>query len=158
MIPDFPPYTSRAARALVILHDRQLREFVYVWRKARAAGVKLPPSVSSSYSSDEALVAHVLGAARLHMYWMTEHLGLPDPEISPLPDLLSDDAINHYVEHLLAQWKLPLAAKSDRELYEYITPDKPCYASAMLEHAVLHPIRHTFQLEELMEISKKVRK
>ena len=57
------------------------------------------------------------------------------------------------MEHVLAQWRAPLKDVSDEELErpEYLSRWITRYCiDAMLEHAVMHPIRHAFQLEELM--------
>ena len=59
-----------------------------------------------------------------------------------------------YLEHLLERWRLPLAAVSDDRLEpppELYTPGMPYWIDAMLEHAVMHPVRHEFQLRELMQ-------
>ncbi len=152
-----PPYHSHAARALVLLHEQHLRKFVTTWRQARDADgrLTLPITDDPSYSTLDTLLEHVLASARQFMYWMCEHLGLPDPEIQAHPKgKIEDRALDAYLDHLFARWAMPLAGKSDNELYEYVTPHKPCYASAMLEHAVMHPIRHGFQLEELMGMRK----
>ena len=46
-------YRWRGARALVILHEQEMRALVPVWRKAVAAGVRLPPTDDPSYQSLE---------------------------------------------------------------------------------------------------------
>ncbi|HEV3057127.1 MAG TPA: hypothetical protein VGY48_02715 [Vicinamibacterales bacterium] len=148
------PYRSRAARALVLLHEEQLRRFVQTWRGAKAAEVALPPTADPSYASLDALGHHVLYAARGYMVWICEMLKLPDPGIRPAPDpaVVSDEA-ESYMEHLLERWRAPLQDVSDKQLDtpEYRSRWQTLYSiDAMLEHAVMHPIRHTFQLEELM--------
>ena len=88
------------------------------------------------------------------MTWMCEMLELPDPAIrtAPEPAALAREA-DSYMEHVLEKWRTPLQDVGDERL------EKPEYPSrwetrysidAMLEHAVMHPIRHAFQLEELM--------
>jgi hypothetical protein len=89
------------------------------------------------------------------MVWMCEKLQLPDPGIQPTPNA---QAILHdaeqYMEHVLERWRAPLSNVSNEQLE---TPEYPSRwhtlycIDAMLEHAVMHPIRHTFQLEELMK-------
>jgi hypothetical protein len=145
---------SRAVRALVLLHDEHLRRFLVVWNQARDASVVLPKTDSPNYASLETLLHHVLGAAGRYMTWMCEVLELPDPKIRALPDpaALARDA-SSYMEHVLEQWRTPLADVADDRL---LTPEYPARwktrycIDAMLEHAVMHPIRHAFQLEELM--------
>lgn len=147
-------YTSRAVRALVLLHDEHLRRFLVVWKQARAASVTLPQTEEPAYASLDALLRHVLRAARGYMTWMCEVLELPDPEILATPDPaeLSQDP-DGYMEHVLAQWRVALQDVGDDRLEtpEYPSRWKTRYCvDAMLEHAVMHPIRHAFQLEELM--------
>jgi hypothetical protein len=155
MLPRSLTCRSRAVRALVLLHDEHLRRFLVVWKQARAAPVTLPRTKDPDYASMDALLRHVLGAARGYMMWMCDKLELPDPEIRPTPEpaLLSQDP-DSYMEHVLERWRTPLQEVGDDRL------DTPEYSSrwgtrycidAMLEHAVMHPIRHAFQLEELMD-------
>jgi hypothetical protein len=154
-------YRSRAVRALVILHDIQLRRFLATWKRARAASVVLPVTPDPDYASLETLLRHVLGAARGYMTWMCEVLGLPDPQIRVAPDpvLLAAEADN-YMEHVLDRWRAPLQHVADDRLErpEYQSRWQTRYCiDAMLEHAVMHPMRHTFQLEELMGANPNLR-
>ncbi|HLY19127.1 MAG TPA: hypothetical protein VKR61_17985 [Bryobacteraceae bacterium] len=120
-----------------------------------ARPVSLPPTDDPSYASLGALGRHVLSAAGGYMIWMCEMLALPDPGIRPAPDAA---AIVHdadaYLDHVLERWRAPLSEVSDDRL------DTPEYPSrwqtrysidSMLEHAVMHPIRHAFQLDELLK-------
>lgn len=152
-MPDIA-YRSRAVRALVVLHEEHLRRFYEVWKRAHAAHVVLPRTDDPAYGSLEMLLGHVLRAARGYMVWMCEVLELPDPQIAATPDAstITMEA-DGYLEHVLQQWRAPLKDLGDEQL------DTPEYPSrwqtrycidAMLEHAVMHPIRHAFQLEELM--------
>lgn len=89
------------------------------------------------------------------MTWMCEVLALPDPEIqaTPEPAVLLQDP-ESYLEHVLEKWRTPLQDVGDDRLEtpEYPSRWRTRYCiDAMLEHAVMHPIRHAFQLEELME-------
>ena len=154
-MPEDPTYRSRAVRAMVLLHEEHLRRFVHTWRRALAASVRLPASDDPAYASLGALGQHVLGAARHYMVWMCEVLELPDPGIQPAPDsaaILRD--AEDYMEHVLERWRAPLCDVPNEQLE---TPDYPSEwqsrycIDAMLEHAVMHPIRHAFQLEELMK-------
>ena len=57
------------------------------------------------------------------------------------------------MKHVLEQWRRPLREVGDERLEtpEYPSRWKTQYCiDAMLEHAVMHAIRHAFQLEELM--------
>lgn len=150
---DLSHYRYRGARALVLMHERYLREFLVTWKQAKAAKVTLPKTDDPDYQSLEHVLHHVLRAARGYMTWMCEKLGLPDPQIqpAPLPEQVQTEA-DHYLEHVLARWREPLAGVAE-ERFEEAFPSrwKTMYSiDAMLEHAVCHPLRHTFQLRELM--------
>jgi hypothetical protein len=152
---ELPGYAYRGARALVLLHERAMREFLLTWKRAHKARVRLPATDDTDYASREALLHHGLRAARGYMTWLCEKLGLPDPGIEPAPgvDTVEKDA-DRYLEHLLARWRLPLAGVEQKEFS--VThkarwgDDMTC--ESMLEHAVVHPLRHTFQLEELIQV------
>ena len=148
-------YRSRAVRAMVLLHEAQLRRFVHVWRIALANSVRLPATADPAYASLETLGRHVLSAAGGYMIWVCEMLALPDPGIRqpPGPAAIVGDA-EDYLEHVLERWRTPLIEVSDDRLEtpEYPSRWKTRYCiDAMLEHAVMHPIRHTFQLDELLK-------
>ena len=149
------PYRSRAVRAMVLLHEEHLRRFVHTWRLALAASVSLPATDDPNYASLGALGRHVLGAAGGYMVWICEVLTLPDPGIRSAPEVgaVVRDA-DDYLEHVLERWRTPLQEVPDERLE---TPEYPsrwqtryCIDS-MLEHAVMHPIRHAFQLDELIK-------
>jgi len=148
-------YRSRAVRAMVLLHEEHLRRFVQTWRLALASSVRLSPTDDPAYASLGALGQHVLGAAGGYMVWMCEVLTLPDPGIRSAPDAATmvRDA-DDYMEHVLERWRAPLREVSNERLE---TPEYPSRwqtrycIDAMLEHAVMHPIRHAFQLDELIK-------
>ena len=93
-------------------------------------------------------------AARGYMTWMCGVLELPDPGIRPTPeaDVIEAEA-DAYVAQLLEHWRTPLAGINEEKFFrpEYTSRWKVSYCiDAMLEHAVMHPILHRFQLLELM--------
>jgi uncharacterized damage-inducible protein DinB len=114
----------------------------------------LPAGDDPNYASLEALLRHVLRAARGYMVWICEMLELPDPQIRSTPQAGEIEAeAESYLEHLLEQWRRPLAEVPEERFYspEYPSRWKVDYCiDAMLEHAVMHPIRHQFQLMELL--------
>jgi len=154
MTDTLPPHQSRAVRALVLLHDEKMRRWLHVWRQARAAGIALPQTDDPSYASLDTLGRHVLRASRGYVTWICDVLQLSDPDIRPTPEAadVAKEA-DDYLEHLLSVWRTALKDVRGDQL------DRPEYKSrwgtlycidAMLEHAVMHPIRHTFQLEGLL--------
>src|ERR671910_3569458 len=104
-----PPYRSRAVRALVLLHDEHLRRFLVTWKRAKSVSVVLPQTDDEAYASLDALLRHVLSAARGYMTWMCEVLALPDPQIivASEPAVLAQDP-DSYMEHVLEKWRAPL--------------------------------------------------
>jgi hypothetical protein len=88
------------------------------------------------------------------MTWLCERLELSDPgiEAAPPPDVVERDA-DRYLEHLLERWRMPLAGIDEARLQPIFKArwGADISAESMLEHAVVHPLRHRFQLEELLE-------
>jgi hypothetical protein len=139
---------------LVLLHDEHLRRFFQTWQRARVANVILPVTEDPAYLSLDTLGHHVLRAARGYIVWICEMLQLPEPDIRAAPDAsaMSREA-ESYLEHLLESWGAHLQSVRDGQLDtpEFRSRWNTLYSiDAMLEHAVMHPIRHAFQLEELM--------
>ena len=136
------------------LHDEHLRRFVHTWRQASTNSVALPSTDDPAYASLGALGRHVLSAAGGYMIWMCEVLDLPDPGIRSAPDAAAIvREAEDYMEHILERWQTPLREVPDDRLEtpEYPSRWKTRYCiDSMLEHAVMHPIRHAFQLTELL--------
>ncbi len=147
-------YRCRGARALVMLHERELRRFCDTWWQAKRSGLQLPKVDHPNYASLETVLRHVLQCARLYMNWICEMLELPDPRIrKTLEAAAIERSLDDHLDHVLEAWSTPLLdVPEDRLLKpEYEAPWGVKYCiEAMLEHAVMHPILHRFQLEELM--------
>ncbi len=138
----------------MLLHEKAMRELLPVWRRALASNIRLPATDDPSYESLNTLIQHALRASRGYMTWLCEKLALPDPGINevPEPDRMAREA-ESYMEHLLARWRVPLADVEDSR-FEAIHETRwgeNMSLGAMLEHAAMHPLRHRFQLEELLE-------
>mgnify|MGYP003462775353 CR=1 FL=1 len=147
-------YKYRGARACVLLHEKHLRDCLAVWKQAKAANIKLPETTDEDYQSLETLLSHIFRAARGYMVWICKSLELPDPEIRSAPELDTVSAqADSYLEHVLERWRLPLANISGETIdrSEFVSNWGVTYCiDGMLEHAVMHPIRHGFQLENLI--------
>ena len=147
-------YKYAGAKALVKLHEIHLNSFYETWKEAKRLDIKLPVSDDPYYVSLNRLLYHVLRSARGYMIWMCDKLGLEDPQIkeTPAAEMIEEKAVEQ-MTHLFERWKLPLP-NVEPELFE----DKVYKSNwgveycidAMLEHAVMHPIRHEFQLKNLM--------
>ena len=150
-----PQYKYNGARSLVLLHEQYLTSLLHTWWDAKSKNLLLPETKDQDYESLDKLLRHIFRAARGYMTWMCDKLDLPDPEIDPVPEpsQISGKA-DVYLKYLLEKWRLPLVNVEEDLFYN------PTYKSrwgvdycidAMLEHAVMHPIRHEFQLRNLME-------
>ncbi len=147
-------YRYRGAGVLIYLQEKHMRSFQPVWKQAKEENVKLPETTDSDYRSLETLLFHVLRASRGYIKWICKKLDLPDPGIDAPPALeVIELRADSYLEHLLEKWRDPL-----KELDEKVFYDKAYLArwgveyciDAMLEHAVMHPVRHEFQLSNLI--------
>ena len=150
-------YRYGGARALVMLHEQHMRRFLVVWKKAKAVNLSLPETTNEAYASLETLLAHVLWSAGYYLKWMCKQCDLPAPTIRKLPDFdtLASTA-DEYLEHLLDEWRLPLATLPEEafEAPEYaVSWGAHFNLETMLEHSVMHPVRHAFQLAEEMAVS-----
>ena len=147
-------YKYGGAKALVALHEIHLRSFYETWKEAKQVGVKLPVTDDPYYKSLDTLLYHLLRSARGYMIWICDKLRLEDPKINETPpaEIIEQKAAEH-LAHLFERWRLPLA-NVEPELFEdkvYKSNWEVDYCiDAMLEHAVMHPIRHEFQLKNLI--------
>jgi hypothetical protein len=145
--------TYPGARALAELHERHLRSFVVKWRAAKQAGVTLPETDDRAYRSFDALLWHVLECACYYIDWSARALGLAAPALPALPEVDGvAGAADRLLEEILAAWRLPLADQPRRAFTsaEHAARWGTHYCvDAMLEHAVMHPLRHEWQLEKL---------
>jgi len=146
-------FKYRGAGVLVNLHEREMRRFLESWRSAKASGASLPTVDDPDYACYEALLRHVLRWSRGYLRWVCGQLGLPDPGIRPIPDTVTIEAeAASCLEEILEAWRNPLK-DIDKSMFrpEYVSPWGVRYCvEAMLEHAVMHPVRHRYQLEELI--------
>jgi uncharacterized damage-inducible protein DinB len=154
-------YRFGGARALVALHDQHLREFLEVWRRAREAEVTLPAASDPNYASLETLLAHVLKSAAGYLAWICRQLELPKPRFPELPSIEElPHRAREYAEAVLEAWQAPLRELTEEQAYlpDFPSPWESRYCiDAMLEHAVMHPVRHAHQLRELMAARQRER-
>ena len=154
---NFPSYNYKGAGTLIQLHDSHLRSFFRTWKRAKEVVVNLPKTNDPDYANMEALLHHVLRSSKGYIVWICNNLELNDPEIKPVPAIeeIEEDA-ERYLDHLLDRYRLPLADISEELFFNKVYKSKwdvDYCIEAMLEHAVMHPIRHEFQLKKLIEES-----
>ncbi len=146
-------FKSNAVRSCVELHEIELRRFHDTWLAFRASGAPLPATDDPSYESNEHLAGHVLRSSRNYLTWIGDCVGRPvtdlDPETDPVTIAGRGAA---FMEEVLAGWRRHLASLEDSELapVKYKSRWGEDYSiEQMLEHAIVHPMRHRIQLERL---------
>ena len=150
----FDNYKYNGAKALVALQENHLDSFLRIWRKAKEKNIRLPETDDENYKSLETLLFHVLRASRGYMIWICEKLNLPDPKIDSPPNIKEiENNAENYIEHLKERWRFPLRNIPEELFFvkAYTSRwDADYCIEAMLEHAVMHPIRHEYQLSNLL--------
>lgn len=149
-------FKSRAVRSLVELHEREMRRFFATWDRFLRSGAPLPEAHGDpDYASRDHLVGHVVRAARGYLTWIGEILGRPVTDVDPETDSLKiAPRAREFVEEVLAAWRrhLPVLEDGDLEPQTYKSRwGVQMSIEAMLEHAVVHPMRHRIQLERILE-------
>jgi hypothetical protein len=148
-------FRSRAVRSMVELHEAELRNFLATWKRFKASGRPMPEANGDpDYASPELLVAHVQGAARSYMLWIREVLGIPVASPERIRDAeLIVPRLDEFMEETLAAWREHLAPLEDAQLgpAKYTSRwGQEFDVDQMLEHAVVHPMRHRIQLERIL--------
>ncbi|MBI4242989.1 MAG: hypothetical protein HY606_02765 [Planctomycetes bacterium] len=148
-------FKSRGVRSLVELHEIELQNFLKTWERFIKSGAPLPdPLGDPDYKDKEHIVGHVLTAARAYLVWIGEQLGRPITDIDMEKDrykIASD--IQGFAQSLLSAWRRHLVSVADEECgpKTYKTRWGDNYTiENMLEHAVVHPMRHRIQLERIL--------
>jgi hypothetical protein len=147
-------FKSNAVRSCVELHEIEINRFYEAWEAFRASGTPLPETDDPSYESPDHLGGHVFRAARSYLTWIGECVKRPVTDLDSVTDLVSIARRGRvFVDEVLAAWRRHLAVLEDGELAP--TSYKSRWGEdynieQMLEHAVVHPMRHRIQLERLM--------
>jgi uncharacterized damage-inducible protein DinB len=149
-------FKSRAVRSLVELHEQEWRRFFETWERFIAAGAPMPEARGDpDYQSRDHLVGHVARAARGYLTWIVEQVGRPVKDVDPETDSLKiATRVKEFMVEVLAAWRRHLSTVEDADLEP--TTYQSCWGTqmsieAMLEHAVVHPMRHRIQLERILE-------
>ena len=153
-----PVFKYNGARSLVLLHETHMKSFLATWKKAKESKIKLLETNDPDYQSLETLLFHVLRASRGYMVWICDKLNLDNPQIETPPPIAEvKNKTGEYLNYLFEKWRLPLVNVPENSFrgssYKTNWGDDFCIES-MLEHAVLHPIRHEFQLKNMIKKAK----
>jgi len=149
-----PVFKSNAVRSCVELHEIELDRFYYTWEAFRASGAMLPETDDPSYGSVDDLGGHVFRSARNYLTWIGECVGRPVADLDSDTDRVSIARQGRaFVDQVLAGWRRHLALLEDKELAPAVYQSRwgeGYNIEQMLEHAVVHPMRHRIQLERLL--------
>jgi len=147
-------FKSNAVRSCVELHEIELNRFYDTWQAFRASGAPLPETADPSYQSPDHLAGHVLRAARNYLVWIGDCVKRPVADVDSDTDLMGIARKGRtFVDEVLAGWRRHLSALEDAELAPTMYKSRwgdDYNIEQMLEHAVVHPMRHRIQLERLM--------
>jgi len=147
-------FESNAVRSCVELHEVELRRFCDVWERFCASGTPLPQTDDPSYASAQHLGGHVFRAARGYLTWIGEFVNRPVADVDAETDPVSIARKGRaFMDEVLAAWRRHLAPLEDREMTPLTRKSRwgeDYNIEQMLEHAVVHPMRHRIQLERLM--------
>jgi uncharacterized damage-inducible protein DinB len=148
-------FRSRAVRSLVELHERELRSFLELWARYVASGAPLPEAHGDkSYESRESLIGHVLMAARGYLTRIGEWVGRPVTDVDPATDAAEvASRATQFAEEVLAAYRRHLALVTEPEVDPQVHRTRwgdLMSVDMLLEHAVVHPMRHRIQLERIL--------
>jgi uncharacterized damage-inducible protein DinB len=148
-------FKSRAIRSLLELHEAELRAFLATWRRYARAGLTMPEAHGDEdYESIDRLGTHVLKAARGYLVRITEWLGRPAADLDLTEDVKELVArADEFADAVLAAYRRHLASATDEELSAWVHKTRqgnPISIEMLLEHAVVHPMRHRVQLERIL--------
>jgi hypothetical protein len=147
-------FKSNAVRSCVELHEIELNRFYETWQRFRASGAALPKTDDPSYQSPGHLAGHVFRSARNYLTWIGDCVKRPVTDVDSDTDVVSISRKGRtFVDEILAGWRRHLGALEDAELAPTMYKSRwgdDYDIEQMLEHAVVHPMRHRIQLERLM--------
>ena len=147
-------FKSNAVRSCVELHEIELNRFHETWQRFLASGTPLPETDDPSYQSAAHLGGHVFRAARGYLTWIGECVKRQVTGLDADTDSVSIARKGRpFVDAVLEAWRQELALLEDAELTPRIYRARwgqDYNIEQMLEHAIVHPMRHRVQLERLM--------
>jgi hypothetical protein len=149
-------FRSRAVHNLVELHEREMRSFLEVWKRFVAADLPMPDAHGDEdYVDRDRLAGHVLRAARGYLTRIGEWVGRPVTDVDDSQDPyaivarapeFADEVLSAYRRHLAEITKEELEPQAHKTRWGDLMS-----VENLLEHAVVHPMRHRIQLERLLE-------
>ena len=147
-------FKSHAVRSCVELHEIEMNRFFEAWQEFRSSGIPLPETRDPNYASADHLGGHVLRAARNYLTWIGDCVKRPVTDVDLDNEQVSVAAKGRgFLDEVLAAWRRHLGLLEDHELAPTSFKSRwgeDYNVEQMLEHAIVHPMRHRHQLERLM--------
>ncbi len=147
-------FRSRAVRSLVDLHETEMRVFLSTFNVFVASGAPMPDAHGDEdYASPERLAGHVLVAACAYLVRAGEWLGRPVTDVDPNRDPVEATRDGAFADGMLAAYRRHLATVTDEELMQSRGQTRMgllINVELLLEHAIVHPMRHRIQLQRLL--------
>ena len=148
-------FRSRAVRSLVELHEREMRSWLETWQRFVASGLPIPEANGdANYESRDKLGAHVVMACRNYLTRIGEWVSRPVTDVDASTD---HSAIvkraPEFMAEVLAAYRSHLSQVTDQELEPQVHRTRwgdLMSVENLLEHAVVHPMRHRLQLERIL--------
>jgi uncharacterized damage-inducible protein DinB len=149
-------FRSRAVMSLVELHEREMRSFLELWKRFVAAGLPIPEAHGDeTYENRDRLFGHVLMAMRGYLTRIGEWVGRPVTDVDASTDPYAIVArAPEFADEVLAAYRRHLAQVTTEELEKQVHRTRwgdLMSVEMLLEHAVVHPMRHRIQLERILE-------
>jgi uncharacterized damage-inducible protein DinB len=148
-------FRSRAVQSLVELHEVELRSFLETWKRFVASGLPMPDAHGDeSYASRDSLGGHVLMSARGYLTRVGEWVERPVTDVDAEKDAGAVvKRAPQFMDEVLAAYRrhLPAVTTEEFEPQKHRTRWGDLMSVEMLlEHAVVHPMRHRIQLERIL--------
>lgn len=150
-------FRSWAVLSLVELHEQEMRSFLQVWKRFMATDLPMPEARGDeNYKSRETMIGHVIRAARGYLTRIGEWVKRPVTDWNDSQDDPHEIAarLPELTDNVLAAYRRYLSEVTDQELEPQVHRTRwgdLMSVEMLLEHAVVHPMRHRIQLERILE-------
>jgi len=149
-------FRSRAVRSLVELHEQEMKSFLEIWKRFVSSSLPMPDAHGDeSYADRERLAGHVMMAARGYLTRIGEWVSRPVTDVDDTKDAYEVvGRIEKFSDDVFAAYRRHLAEITTEELEQQIHRTRwgeLMSVEQLLEHAVVHPMRHRIQLERILE-------
>lgn len=151
-------FVSPAVKTLARLHEKHLLLFFNTWQKCKSTNLLLPKTSDLDYNSMDTLLHHVINSSKNYLIWICKNVNIDYSNVSSEMFLNPNELYTQkFIDKLTLLWKNSLTklTSSDMEKVFISNWDVKYSIEAMLEHAVMHCIRHEYQLRNLLKLKSE---